>query len=545
MNFKDKVVYQIYPKSFKDTNHDGIGDIKGIIEKLDYLTTLGIDYIWITPIYRSPQNDNGYDIENYYEIDPMFGTMEEFDTLIQEAKKRNIYIMMDMVLNHTSTNHIWFQKALQGDPAYMDRYIFKKGKNNEPPNNWISKFEGSAWQYVEQLDLYYLRLFHETQADLNWKNEEVRAEAANIVNFWIDKGVRGFRFDVINLIDKATFESDPNGIGKQLYTDQPMVHTYLKELNQRSFGQHEDIITVGEFSSTSIENCVLYTGEHTNELTMAFNFHHLKVDYDELDRWNIKQFDFTKLKETLSSWQVGLQEGHGWNALFWCCHDQPRVLSRYGDDENYPKESAKMLATAIHMMRGTPYIYQGEEIGMTNAYFNTLEQYRDIAAINAYHTMKVLGKTEEEIFSFLQKNSRDNARTPMQWNQMEYAGFSDQKPWIDINSNYCNINAEENLRDQDSIFYYYQTLIRLRKEYRVIQDGLFVPMLKDHPQIFAYKRVLEDEEMLVYLNFYPTSCELDLEITDCELLLTNVGRTDISSHICLSPYEAIVLRQHK
>lgn len=545
MNFKDKVVYQIYPKSFKDANNDGIGDLQGIIENLDYIQCLGVDYIWITPIYPSPQNDNGYDIKDYYGIDPMFGTMEEFEVLVKEAKKRNIGIMMDMVFNHTSTHHAWFQKAIQGDPEYMDRYIFKKGRGGNPPTNWISKFEGSAWQYVEALDSYYLRLFHETQADLNWKNEHVRKEAANIVNFWIDKGVKGFRFDVINLIDKESFENDPNGNGKTLYTDRPMVHTYLKELHINSFGKYEDIITVGEFSSTSIENCILYTGESTQELTMAFNFHHLKVDYDDQDRWKINHFDFVKLKQVLTSWQLGMQKGNGWNALFWCCHDQPRIISRYGDDKVYPKESAKMLATAIHMMRGTPYIYQGEEIGMTNAYFSRIEQYRDIAAINAYHTMKEIGKTEEEIFSFLQSNARDNARTPMQWNAKQNAGFSEHTPWIDVNPNHKTLHVEENLQDKDSVFYYYQKLIQLRKEYKVIQEGSFVPLLEDHKQIFAYKRILGDEELQVYLNFFSASCEVELSIDDCEILLSNVNRKRIIDKIQLSPYEALVLRRVK
>lgn len=544
MNFKDKVVYQIYPKSFYDANQDGIGDIQGIIAKLDYLQLLGVDYIWITPMYCSPQNDNGYDIENYYDIDPMFGTMEDFERLVEEAKKRNIYIMMDMVLNHTSTYHPWFQKALQGDEEYKSRYFFKKGSNGNPPNNWESKFEGSAWQYVEGMDEYYLRLFHETQADLNWKNDKVREEATNIVNFWMNKGVKGFRFDVINLIDKETFESDAIGNGKRLYTDRPMVHTYLKELHQRSFGKEDDIITVGEFSSTSIENCILYTGENTEELTMAFSFHHLKVDYDEHDRWKINAFDFAKLKKVLNDWQLGLQEGHGWNALFWCCHDQPRILSRYGDDKKYPKESAKMLATAIHMLRGTPYIYQGEEIGMTNAYFDSLDQYRDIAAINAYHAMEALGKTKQEIFAFLQANARDNARTPMQWNDEEYAGFSNHTPWIDTNKNYHEIHVEGNLKDKDSIFYYYQKLIQLRKQYPIIQNGEYVPMLEEHPNIFAYKRILADDEMIVYNNFFGESTEISIE-GDYDVILSNYKRIKIDALILLQPYESLVIMKRR
>lgn len=543
MNFKDKVIYQVYPKSFYDTNHDGIGDIQGIIEKLDYLELLGVDYIWINPIYKSPQNDNGYDIEDYYDIDPMFGTMDDFDRLIDEAKKRNIYIMMDMVLNHTSTKHEWFQKAIQGNQEFKDCYFFRKGEKGVPPTNWESKFKGNAWKYVENMNEYYLHLFHETQADWNWKNEKVREEAARIVNFWIQKGVKGFRFDVINLIDKESFENDYEGIGKRFYTDRPLVHQYLQELNQKSFGQYDDIITVGEFSSTSIENCIQYTGESTNELTMAFNFHHLKVDYDEVNKWKINEFDFDKLKRVLNEWQLGLQEGHGWNALFWCCHDQPRVLSRYGDDKNYPKESAKMLATVIHMLRGTPYIYQGEEIGMTNAYFDKIEKYRDIAAINSYYEMKNIGMSQDEIFHFLQSNSRDNARTPMQWNDERNAGFSDQTSWIDTIDNYKEVNVENNLKDQDSVFYYYQKLIRLRKELKVIQDGKYIPLLEDHKEIYAYKRQLDNDEIIVYNNFYDKTPLIHIDCENYEILLSNVHRIKLDQDIELKPYESLVLRK--
>ena len=545
MNFKDKVVYQVYPKSFYDTNQDGMGDIAGIIEKLDYLQLLGIDYIWINPIFKSPQYDNGYDIEDYYAIDPMFGTMEELERLIDEARKRDIYIMMDMVLNHTSIYHEWFQKALQGKQEYKDCYFFFKGKKGTLPTNWESKFKGDTWKYLEDSQEYYLHLFHETQADLNWKNKKVRDEAANIVNFWIDKGVKGFRFDVINLIDKESFEDDDEGIGKRFYTDRPLVHDYLKELNKNSFGRYQDIITVGEFSSTSIENCIQYTGANTNELTMAFSFHHLKVDYDESDKWKMNDFNFMKLKEILIDWQVKLQEGEGWNALFWCCHDQPRILSRYGDDTNYPKESAKMLATALHLMRGTPYIYQGEEIGMTNAYFDTIDKYRDIAAINSHDEMKQCGKTNKEIFDFLQSNSRDNARTPMQWDDSTYAGFSYQKPWIDIMNNYKELNVKNSLEDKDSVFYYYQKLIQLRKQMKVIQDGKYIPLLEDHNQIYAYKRVLENEEIIVYNNFYDKTPIIDIPSDHYEILLTNVNRTKIDSCIKLQPYETLVIKRSR
>lgn len=540
-NFKDKVIYQIYPKSFNDMNHDGIGDIQGIIEKLDYLEMLGVDFIWLNPIYKSPQNDNGYDIEDYYELDPLFGSMEEFETLIKEANKRKIEIMMDMVLNHTSTKHEWFKRALEGDEDYKACYFFRKGERDNPPTNWESKFKGSAWKYVEELGEYYLHLFHETQADLNWKNQRVRDEAARIVNFWIAKGIKGFRFDVINLIDKESFEDDNEGNGKRFYTDRPLVHSYLKELNKNSFGQYEDIITVGEFSSTTIENCIQYTGEKTHELSMSFSFHHLKVDYSEEDKWKINPFDFQKLKKVISEWQEGLQQGNGWNALFWCCHDQPRVLSRYGDDINYPKESAKMLATTMHFLRGTPYIYQGEEIGMTNAYFERLDQYRDIAAINSYDEMKNEGRSETEIFDFLQSNSRDNARTPMQWNDEEYAGFSDHQPWIDVIDNFSKINVKCNMDDEDSILYYYQKLIQLRKQYPIIQEGEFIPLLHDHDEIFAYARKLGKEEIIVYNNFYGNRPEVLLDHQNYKILLSNVQREKLEERVRLKPYESLVL----
>ncbi len=335
-NFQNKAVYQIYPKSFQDSNNDGFGDINGIIKHLDYLEKLGVDYIWLNPIFVSSQNDNGYDIEDYYAIDPSYGTMADLEKLISEAKKHNIYLMFDMVFNHTSTNHQWFKKALNGEQKYKDYYIFKKGKNGNPPTNWQSKFGGNAWKYVEKFDEYYLHLFDETQADLNWKNPEVRKEMANIVNFWIEKGIKGFRFDVINLIDKESFEDDYEGVGKRFYTDRPLVHTYLQELAQNSFGKYNDIITVGEMSATSIDNCVGYTNPNNHELSMVFSFHHLKVDYKNKEKWTLMPFDFQELKQLLNDWQLGMQEGHGWNALFWCCHDQPRVLSRLGMMKKLP-----------------------------------------------------------------------------------------------------------------------------------------------------------------------------------------------------------------
>ena len=541
-NFQDKVVYQIYPKSFQDSNNDGFGDINGIIKHLDYLEKLGVDYIWLNPIFVSPQNDNGYDIEDYYAIDPSYGTMADLEKLISEAKKHNIYLMFDMVFNHTSTNHQWFKKALNGEQKYKDYYIFKKGKNGNPPTNWQSKFGGNAWKYVEKFDEYYLHLFDETQADLNWKNPEVRKEMANIVNFWIEKGIKGFRFDVINLIDKESFEDDYEGVGKRFYTDRPLVHTYLQELAQNSFGKYDDIITVGEMSATSIDNCVGYTNPNNHELSMVFSFHHLKVDYKNKEKWTLMPFDFQELKQLLNDWQLGMQEGHGWNALFWCCHNQPRVLSRFGDDKNYPKESAKMLATTIHLLRGTPYIYQGEEIGMTNAYFDNIEQYQDVESLNAFKILKQNGMSEDEIYQILQSKSRDNARTPMQWNNHCYAGFSNVEPWIAVNENYHDINVENNLKDLDSVFYYYQKLIKLRKQYSVILQGAYEPLLLDHPTIFAYKRIDQNDEIIVYNHFYDDNqSTITVDASQYDILLSNVQRNTLEDTIILKPYESLVL----
>lgn len=544
MNFKDKVVYQIYPKSFYDSNNDGIGDINGITLKLDYLKELGIDYIWTTPFFVSPQNDNGYDVEDYYQVDPRYGTMEDLENLIDEAKKREIYLMFDMVFNHTSTNHIWFQKALQNDPKYKAFYFFKKGSKDILPTNWESKFGGSAWQYVEQLDEYYLHLFDPTQADLNWKNPEVRQELAKIVNFWIDKGVKGFRFDVINLIDKESFEDDFEGVGKQFYTDRPLVHHYLNELSQLSYGRYDDIITVGEMSATTIENCQKYTRPDRHELDMVFNFHHLKVDYKNKEKWTTMPFDFQELKQLFNSWQLEMQKENGWNALFWCCHDQPRVVSRFGDDQKYYLQSAKMLATVIHCMQGTPYIYQGEEIGMTNAYFKTIDDYRDVESINYYHILKKQGIPQEQIIKILQAKSRDNARTPMQWNNQLYAGFSHFKPWINVIDNYSLVNVENNINDPHSIFHYYQQLIKLRKNYKIISEGSYESFEENHPTVFAYKRHYLDEELIVINNFYGQATKFIVEnIHDYQVLIDNYEDTTFIQTLTLRPYESIVLYQ--
>ncbi len=552
-DFRKSVVYQIYPKSFNDTNSDGFGDLKGITVKLDYLKTLGIDYIWLTPFYISPQKDNGYDVADYCNIDPLFGTMEDFDKLVKEANKREIDIMLDMVFNHTSTEHKWFKNALSGDKKYKNYYIFKEPKNGQFPTNWDSKFGGSAWEYVKEFNEYYLHLYDATQADLNWENEEVRKEVFDIVNFWIKKGVRGFRFDVINVISKPMeYKDDNNGDGRSFYTDGPNIHNYLKQLNKETFGRYKDIITVGEMSSTTIDNCVKYSNPKEEELSMVFNFHHLKVDYKDGDKWSLMDFDFIKLKNLFNHWQVGMEEGNGWNAVFWCNHDQPRIVSRFGDDKKYHKESAKMLATSIHLLRGTPYIYQGEEIGMTNCYYDTINSYRDVESINFYNILKSEGKTEEEIIKILQSKSRDNSRSPMQWDNSTNAGFTIREPWIETCKNYKSINVESSLKDNNSIFYHYQKLIKLRKEYDIISYGNFELILEEDKSIFAYLRNYKNEKLLVINNFYgkeslfklPT--ELKLGEYKNKILISNYKDSPTNfREINLRPYESIVYHLEK
>ena len=566
MGFQDKVVYQIYPKSFQDSSGDGWGDIRGVISRLDYLQKLGIDFIWFNPMTVSPQKDNGYDVADYCRIDPRYGTMEDLEELIREAEKRNISIMFDMVFNHTSTEHEWFKKALQGEEKYKKYYIFRKGRSASagedksgagqlPPTNWQSKFGGSAWQYVPELDEWYLHLFDPTQADLDWTNPDVRKECAGIVNFWRGKGLKGFRFDVVNLISKATVdEDDPNLFdGRQFYTDGPHVHEYLQELNQSSFGQDPETVTVGEMSSTTLDNCVKYAGKNAHELSMVFTFHHLKVDYKNQKKWELQPFDFMELKRLIFSWQTGMQAADAWNALFFNNHDQPRALSRFGNDREYRKESAKMLAAVTHLMRGTPYVYQGEELGMTNAYFDDIRQYRDVESTNIYDILLKEGKPEKEILHILQERSRDNSRTPMQWDSSPNAGFTKGTPWLSVNTNYREINAEQALADPDSIFYFYQKLIRLRKESPVVQEGTFRPMLEAHPQVFAFERKLEGSgggSMLVFCNFYgtETECEPDVQLAGYRKILGNYGTeapdaagAPEGGKLQLKPYEVMVL----
>lgn len=545
--WKTAVVYQIYPKSFKDTNGDGIGDLQGVIQKLDYLQTLGVDAIWLTPIYESPQRDNGYDISDYYRIYEPYGTMEDFEKLIEEAHKRNIKIVMDIVVNHTSTDHEWFQQARSSkDNPYRHFYIWR-----DKQNNWQSKFGGSAWEYDEQTGQYYLHLFDVTQADLNWENEEVRKRVYEMMHFWLQKGVDGFRLDVINLIskDQRFLDDDgsiPPGDGRKYYTDGPRIHEFLQEMNREVFSKY-DMMTVGEMSSTTIDHCILYTNPDRHELNMTFNFHHLKVDYPNGEKWAVANFDFLQLKKILSEWQVNMHKGGGWNALFWCNHDQPRIVSRYGDDGRYHKQSAKMLATTIHMMQGTPFIYQGEEIGMTDPKFERIDDYRDVESLNMYRILKEQGKSEQEVLHILQRKSRDNSRTPMQWSDERHAGFTTGTPWISVARNYEEINVQRALQDPTSIFYHYQKLIQLRKRYDIITTGDYELILEDHPSIFTYIRNGNDEKLVVINNFYGQETLFEwpehIDITEykSEILLSNYDDSPSDFiKMMLRPYESIV-----
>ncbi|ANQ89313.1 TPA: alpha,alpha-phosphotrehalase [Staphylococcus pseudintermedius] len=499
-DWKKSVVYQIYPKSFNDTTGNGEGDLKGIIEKLDYLQFLGVDYLWLTPIYDSPMNDNGYDIRDYYQVNAQFGDKDDLRTLIDEAHARGLKMMLDIVINHTSTEHEWFQQAQQSvDNPYRDYYFFRRSEDG-PPTNWLSKFGGNAWQYDEQTDAYYLHLFDVTQADLNWDNPEVRHALYEMINYWIDFGVDGFRFDVINLISKDTFE-DSNEIGKEYYTDGPRVHDYIHEMNRHTFGDR-DMMTVGEMSSTSIDHCIQYTNPERQELSSVFNFHHLKVDYRDGQKWTNQKFDLLQLKQILMEWQTKMYAGNGWNAIFWCNHDQPRVVSRFGSDatEALRQQSAKTLAIALHLLQGTPYIYQGEEIGMTDPHFQSIQQYRDVESLNAYREMREAGIDEAEILTILGQKSRDNSRTPMQWNDEAHAGFTTGTPWIEVANNYNTVNVEAAMADPESILYTYKKLIQLRHEHDIVTYGEVVPRYLDHPQLFVYERRYQGDTWLIIAN---------------------------------------------
>ena len=548
MNLGKKVIYQVYPRSFKDTSGNGIGDLRGIASKASYFKNLGVDMLWLNPFFISPQNDNGYDIADYYHIDEKFGSESDLDYLIKICQENGLELMFDMVFNHTSTEHQWFQKALAGEKYYQDFYYIRDPKEDGSlPTNWQSKFGGQAWAEFGDTGKYYLCLYDKTQADLNWHNPNVRAEVFKIVNYWIDRGIKGFRFDVLNVIGKDENFADSTGDisqEKSLYTDTPIVHDWIREMNQKTFGKYEDIITVGEMSSTNIENSILYSSAKGDELSMVFSFHHLKVDYENGEKWTKSKFDFIKLKEILNSWQIGLQESGGWNALFWNNHDQPRANNRFGDVENYPYQTATMLAQSIHMMRGTPYIYMGEEIGMSDPVYENMDDYKDIESHNAYKMLIDNGLSNEEAFEIIKVKSRDNSRTPMQWDDSTNAGFTDGNPWIKVNNNYKKINVVNALEDKNSVYYYYKKLIELRKNKDIISDGLYFPILEDDPNVFAYLRKYEGEILLNLNNF--SANQVKVNITDIienydkfTYLLGNYGESKIKETISLRPYESI------
>ena len=551
------VVYQIYPKSFNDTTGSGEGDIRGIIEKLDYLKELGVEVIWITPMYKSPQNDNGYDISDYYDIDPNYGTMADFEEMLTEAHKRNLKIVMDIVVNHSSTENEWFKKSETGDSEYKDFYIWKDAVDGKEPTNWQSKFGGNAWQYSEKREQYYLHLFDVTQADLNWENENVRKKVYEMIKFWLNKGVDGFRLDVINLISKDQRFLNDDGSdtrfvpdGRRFYTDGPRIHEFLKEMNKEAFGGGE-LITVGEMSSTSLDNCIRYSNPDEKELSMAFSFHHLKVDYPNGEKWTKAPFDFVELKRIFSKWQIGMYEGNGWNATFWNNHDQPRALSRFGNDKEYHRESAKMLATVLHGLQGTPYIYQGEEFGMTNPYFDDISKYRDVESTNNYKILLNKGCSEEEAIEILMQKSRDNSRTPVQWNDSENAGFTTGTPWIGVPENYKKINAEVALKDKNSIFYHYKKLIDLRRNEELMITGRYEDIDLENESVYAYKRVGENGELVVISNFYEPEVEFELEgngvtgLENAKILLSNYEtEPEIKDgKIILKPYESTIFKK--
>lgn len=542
LDFKDKVVYQIYPRSFYDTNGDGFGDLKGITAKLDYLKDLGVDFLWITPFFISPQRDNGYDIADYRQIDPRFGTMEDFEELSSEAKKRGIGIMLDMVFNHTSTEHQWFKKAISGDEKYINYYKFVDGQPDCPPTNWVSKFGGNAWEYVDSLKKWYLHLFDVTQADLNWDNPQVRDELKDIIIFWKAKGVSGFRFDVINLISKPDkLENDYEGDGRRFYTDGPRVHEFLKELVADT--GIADMITVGEMSSTTIDNCIKYSNPSEKELSMVFSFHHLKVDYKNGNKWELMPYDKSALKKLFKDWQEQMSKNGGWNAVFWTNHDQPRTISRFGNEEKYWKESGKLFAGIIHFMRGTPYIYQGEEIGMLNTHFTDISQYRDVESLNYFKILQEEGKTSDEALSIINERSRDNCRTPMQWDSSANDGFTTGTPWIEVPEYGKHITAESQINDDSSIFTFYKRLISLRKQYKIISEGE-ISFDESPDEIISYERKLGDKVLKVVGNLSENEADYSWSSDGYDELIGNYDSTVDTSNgqIKLRPYEFAVFK---
>ncbi len=531
--WKNSVVYQIYPRSFCDSNGDGVGDINGIRSKLWYLKKLEIDIIWLSPVYPSPNADNGYDISDYYGISSEFGTIDDMKALIQECENCGIRIMMDLVLNHTSDEHPWFMEAKKSvDNPYREYYIWRKGENGNVPNDMESCFGGSAWEYSEQTGEYYLHFFHKKQPDLNWENKKVRAEIYNMINYWIDMGIKGFRLDVIDMIGKVPdLKIKENG---------PKLHEYIQEMNTKTFGG-KNMVTVGECWGANTEIGILYSSPERKELDMIFQFEQMQSDQIEnKQKWDLKKLDFVYLKNTFAKWQYEM-EGKGWNSLFWNNHDLPRIVSRWGNDKQYRVESAKMLATVLHGMKGTPYIYQGEEIGMTNYPFSDRKDFADVEAINMYYERKQKGYTEKEIMESLCAKARDNARTPMQWDNSHSAGFTQSEPWYAVNPNYNEINANKALENEHSIFYYYQKLIALRKQYQILVDGTFELLYKEHESIFAYTRIWNTQKWLIVCNFYEKPVVFEYAGKG-KVILSNYEQQQILSleKITLRPYEAMI-----
>ena len=508
--WQKSVVYQIYPRSFMDSNGDGIGDLQGIIGKLDYLRNLGVDVIWLSPFYASPNADNGYDISDYQKIMEEFGTMEDFDELLKEAHQRNLKIIIDMVVNHSSDEHEWFKKSKAGIEPYRNYYIWRKGVDGKEPNNWRSNFSGSAWSYSEERQEYYLHLFHKKQPELNWQCAELRNEIYRMMNWWLDKGVDGFRLDVINYIGKNP--EFPDGvIGKDGLGDfvpyavnLPISHDYIKEMNSQVWHNREGILTVGETPFAGTDDAVQYSCLDNTELNMVFQFEHMDLDNaEDGSKWSDRRIPLLELKRSFSNWQRKLY-GKAWNSLYWCNHDQPRVVSRLGNDtdETWWNKSAKMLATCLHFMQGTPYVYQGEELGMTNYPFSDIRDFRDVESINAYHEYtEILHVDSDKMISYLRNKSRDNARTPMQWDETDEAGFTTGVPWMPVNPNYKRINAAAQIGDEDSVYNYYRKLISLRKEYPIIVNGDFELVGEDNADVFAYLRHWKDQILWVACNF--------------------------------------------
>ena len=548
--WKESVVYQIYPRSFNDSNGDGIGDLNGITEKMDYLQELGVDVVWLSPVYQSPNDDNGYDISDYQAIMTEFGTMEDFDRMLAAAHEHGIKLVMDLVVNHTSDEHEWFVESRKSlDNPYRDYYIWRPAKDGKEPNNWGSCFSGPAWEYDEQTDMYFLHLFSKKQPDLNWDNPKVRQEVFDMMNWWLDKGVDGFRMDVISLISKKPDLPDgPVGLNGYASFNEPAngphVHEYLQEMREKVLNR-ADTITVGECSGVTLEEAKKYARSDGKELNMVFQFEHMDVDADETSKWTDKKMDLRDLKEVMTKWQKGLEE-IAWNSLFWENHDQPRSISRFGNDsEEYHDFSAKMLATCLHMMQGTPYVYQGEELGMTNVPFTSVDQFRDLESINAYHELVDEQKvfTHEEMMRYLCCKSRDNARTPFQWDDSENAGFTTGTPWIMVNPNYKDINAKKQLADPDSVFRYYQKLIRLRKEKELIVYGTYELLMPESKEIYMYTRTLGEEKLITVCNFSYQKIQVEIseEFVGGNYLIGNYEEQPIARKMTVRPYEAFVI----